>query len=316
MSRAGFNRLTAHATPLLLLAANIPDIDIVTLTGGPGNYFHYHRGITHSLVMMPVMAALAVMLVWPFFRRSMRLLPAFVVALIGVMSHLLLDWTNHYGIRLLLPWSGEWLKLNTTGVVDGWIWLAFAFALAGPAISRLVSSEIGAHRSSGRGAAIFALLFVLFYDGGRYVLCQRAKLVQEARLFDGASPRRLTVVPSRLNPFQWIGIVDTGPAFYVSAINLLQDFDPSAARVLYKPDQVPNIDAIARTQPFQDLLAFTNFTYWRVEPATERGNKTRVDAMDLRFGTPPDEAFISSAVLTENKQVERAWFHYTADPQR
>ena len=315
LSRAGLNRLTPHATPLLLLAANIPDVDLVALTGGPENYFHHHRGLTHSLIMTPLMAAVAVVFVWPFVRKSLRILPALAVALAGVLSHLLLDWTNHYGIRLLLPWSGEWLKLGTTGLFDGWIWLAMALALAGPAISRLVSSEIGAQRSSGRGAAIFALLFVLFYDGGRYVLCRRAIAAQESRLFEGASPRRVTLIPSRMNPFHWIGIVDTGPAFYVSTVDLLQEFDPTAARVLYKPEQIPSVDALRSTPPFRDLLGFTDFAYWRVEPSPERGNKTRVDAMDLRFGVPPDEAFIASAVLNEARQIERAWFHYTAEPQ-
>jgi len=54
LSRAGLNRWTPAATPILLLAANAPDIDIVTLSGGSLNYLHYHRHLTHSLIAMPV----------------------------------------------------------------------------------------------------------------------------------------------------------------------------------------------------------------------------------------------------------------------
>lgn len=312
LSRAGLDRFTPRAAAVLMLAANVPDIDIVTLAGGPGNYFHYHRGITHSFTMMPVMAALPVIVVWLFARKTLRLLPAFVISLIAVLSHLLIDWSNHYGIRLLLPWSAEWLKLNITGVIDGWIWAALAFGIIAPALSRLVSSEIGAQRSSGRGAAIFALVFFVLYDGGRYVMYQRAMQMQQARLFEGSSPKRTTAIPNRMNPFRWTGIVDTGTAFYVSDMNVLQDFDPGAARVFYKPDQIPALDAILQTQPFRDLMAFTEFAYWRATPIPEPGDKTQVDAMDLRFGLPPDEGFVATAVVNDGKQVERAWFHYTA----
>lgn len=313
LSRAGLNRFTPHATAVLMLASNVPDIDIVTLAGGSENYFHYHRGITHAIVMAPVMAILPTVVVWAFARKTVRLIPAFALSVFAIVAHLAVDWTNHYGIRLLLPWSAEWLKLNITGVVDIWIWAVLLLALAGPAISRLVSSEIGAKSTSGRGAAIFALLFFVLYDGARYVLYQRAIQVQSARLYEGATARRVTATPSRTNPFEWMGIVDTGAAYYVSTINLLLDFDPGAAKPLYKPEQIPALDEIRRTRPFEDLMAFTDYSYWRIEPSTEGHEKTQVDAMDLRFGVPPDEAFVASAVLNGAKRIERAWFHYTKE---
>ena len=53
LSRAGLKRWTPLATPILLLAANAPDIDIVTAAGGSLNYLHYHRHLTHSLLGCP-----------------------------------------------------------------------------------------------------------------------------------------------------------------------------------------------------------------------------------------------------------------------
>ena len=63
LSRAGLNRLTPLATPILLLAANAPDIDILSVAGGSLSYLHYHRPLTHSLVAMPIMALLPVAVV-------------------------------------------------------------------------------------------------------------------------------------------------------------------------------------------------------------------------------------------------------------
>src|SRR5436853_2726722 len=107
LSRAGLGRWTPLATPILLLAANAPDIDIVSTAGGSLNYLHYHRHLTHSLLAMPLMALLPVLLVRLIARKPVHWLGAWAAATIAVASHLLLDFTNSYGIRLLLPFSSK-----------------------------------------------------------------------------------------------------------------------------------------------------------------------------------------------------------------
>src|ERR1039458_896251 len=138
LSRIGLKRWSPLATPILLLAANAPDIDIVTASGGSLSYLHYHRHLTHSVLAMP---------------------------LIAVASHLLLDLTNAYGIRLLLPFSAEWLQLDLNNIYDLWIWGVFLLCLAAPFVGRLVGSEIASggarDQHHGRGFAWLALLFVL-----------------------------------------------------------------------------------------------------------------------------------------------------------
>ena len=56
LSRIGLNRWTPGASAILMLAANAPDIDVVSAAGGSLNYLHYHRHLTHSLAAMPLMA--------------------------------------------------------------------------------------------------------------------------------------------------------------------------------------------------------------------------------------------------------------------
>jgi hypothetical protein len=51
LSRAGLNRFYPRATLVLILSANIPDIDFVTFVRGPLFYFEQHRGITHSIAV-------------------------------------------------------------------------------------------------------------------------------------------------------------------------------------------------------------------------------------------------------------------------
>src|SRR5580698_9817472 len=90
LSRIGLKRWTPLATPILLLAANALDIDIVTASGGSLRYLHYYRHQTHSLVAMPVMALLPVLLVRLVARKPVHWMGAFFAALIAVASHLLL----------------------------------------------------------------------------------------------------------------------------------------------------------------------------------------------------------------------------------
>src|ERR1017187_1944517 len=63
LSRIGLGRWSPGATPIVLIAANIPDIDVVSSAGGALNYLAYHRHLTHSLLLMPVMALAAVVVV-------------------------------------------------------------------------------------------------------------------------------------------------------------------------------------------------------------------------------------------------------------
>src|SRR6202790_2400522 len=97
LSRIGLKRWSPLATPILMLAANAPDIDIVTASGGSLNYLHYHRHLTHSLVALPLMALLPVLLVRLVARRPVRWLGAWLASAIAVAVHLLLDLTNIYG---------------------------------------------------------------------------------------------------------------------------------------------------------------------------------------------------------------------------
>src|ERR1035437_6295739 len=101
LSRIGLGRWSPRGTPIVLIAANIPDIDLVSLAGGPPNYLAYHRHLTHSRLLMPVMALAAVVVVRVAGRKPVRWTGAFFAALLAVASHLALDWTNVYGIRLL-----------------------------------------------------------------------------------------------------------------------------------------------------------------------------------------------------------------------
>jgi inner membrane protein len=314
LSRAGLDRWCPRALPLLLLAANAPDIDIVTAAGGELAYLDGHRHLTHALALAPLLAAAVAVLVLAVrpsqidARRNWWRM--WLVALVGVLTHLLLDWTNVYGVRLLLPFSAQWFRLDSVHIADPWIWLILASAFAAPFVSRLVSAEIGAKATPGRGAAIFALVLLLGYTGGRTQLHNRAVATLESRLYAGAAPGRVIALPSAVNPLRWTGLVETASFWSVQEVNLLGEFDPGAGRTLYKPDAMKALDDAGKTRTFQRFLDFSQAPYWRVLPVEEPGQGVRVEALDLRFGMPVRPRFYVSALLDRNGAVVDERFRF------
>ena len=150
-SKAGLEKLSPGATTLCVLAANSPDADIVVLLfGGRWEFLHHHRGITHSIV-----GALALALALPLifylgdrivaWRRrrapTVRLGGLLVASIIATATHPIMDWTNNYGVRFLLPWNPRWFYGDFVFIIDPFIWIVL-----GGAAFVLTAKPKAAHR--------------------------------------------------------------------------------------------------------------------------------------------------------------------------
>ncbi len=314
LSRAGLERLTPRAAWILFLAANAPDIDVVTAFGGSLNYLHYHRYLTHTLVALPVLPLVCVLVVRVVSRKPLNWMGAYFIALIGVASHLVLDLTNIYGVRLLLPFSGRWFRWDITSVIDFWIWGVLLMSFCAPVVARLVNAEIGATGpatgGARRGFAIFALVFLVLYDGARSVAHARAVAMLESRIYSGSPPRRVAALPVPANPFRWRGIAETPERVGIEDVDLLGDFDPTTGHVFYQAEPSPALDAARHTPVFEGFLRFSQYPFWQATPAEQTEGATRVEAMDLRFGDPQRPAFVATAVVDRNQRVLGAWFQF------
>ena len=317
LSRAGLNRVAPHAAWILLLAANAPDIDVVSLIHGSPAYLCHHRDFTHAIAFVPLLAVLPVLLVRLFVRAPFAWKRAYLVSLAGVATHPALDWLNTYGVRLMQPFSPQWFQAGTTHVVDLWMWAVLVTAALWPLLSRLVSSEIGVRTgSAGRGIAIFALAFLVVYNSGRYVLRERAVAVLDARLYHGRAPLRVAAFPHSANPFRWVGLVE-GESFHMRHdVDLLGEFDPTAGQTYYKPEPRPALEAARQTAPFREFLRFSQYPYWRVAPLDEPEGALLVEAMDLRFGPPSNPRFVAAAVVDGTNLVRRASFRFRGNRNR
>jgi inner membrane protein len=304
LSRAGLNRFYPRATLLLILSANVPDIDVLAVTRGGLNYFEQHRGITHSIAAAPVMALLPVLLVCAIGRSMRGWGVAWGLSIIGVASHLLLDWTNAYGIRLLLPFSSQWFHLDLINLFDLIVWAVLLLGWLGPMIGKLVSGEIGAQSGTGRGLAIFALSFFLIYDFGRFLSHQRAVEILNSRVYRDGPPIRVAAFPTGVSPLDWEGWVERPEFVMRFTVNVLKEFDPTAGTIIYKPAPGPAIAAARQAPPVAVFLQFAQYPLWSVTPLEDPEGARDVEVSDWRF------PFRAQALVDSSNRVIASSFHY------
>jgi inner membrane protein len=307
LARAGLRRLTPQATALCVVAANIPDIDIVAATS-PINYLTYHRHLTHSLLAVPAMAALAVGFVALAYRISRRegMFPwgrAFSVAFVAALTHPLLDLANSYGVRLWLPFSGRWYSWDVLFVVDLWVWAILLLAALGPMLMRLVQREIGVTATHGQGAALAGLLLLVVFLGAKGVIHQRAVETLDAFSYEGAPALRVAAFPAPLggNPFQWQALVETETYYQLQDLDLLLgSYDPTAGLRLYKESPGPAMQAVLGSESGAGYARFAQYLYAQVHQTPEG---YVVEMSDLRFRRPGRVGFRYTVVLDEQYRV-------------
>lgn len=306
LARAGLGKTSERGgTLMLVLAANAPDLDGLSLFRNGFAYMQYHRGYLHSLAVAPAMALLA-LLVARWIRGASITWRTWLACWVGVLSHVLLDFTNVYGIRLFLPFSSRMPHLDMVELIDLWILGIFAIALAAPALAGMVTSEIRGAKSVGpkRAWAYFALVALLGYEGFRYAAHQRAIAVMSERIYDGAPASLIAAMPSGSNPLRWRGVVETPMSVRDIPVLLTQEYDPTLGDVDYPAPESPAIDAARATQPFQIFQRFNQLPFWKSAPLD---NGTLVQLIDLRFGTPRRPGFASvSAVVGGDGRVRDA----------
>jgi inner membrane protein len=328
IGRAGLNRKTAYATLVAVLAAEAGDIDILWGLGGPVEELKHHRGITHTLIAAPVVAAATVGMVWLYDRwrttRRLRKTSAlahdsktlqrpspqkihwgwlYLTAIISALSHLLLDWTNNYGLRPFFPFNPRWYAGSLVFIAEPVMWVLLGSAIIIPALLGLVGGEIGARRPAfrGRGWAIFALTGIVLLWGWRRAEQGRARMLVENAQVATAPVKRMAFEPYPVNPFRWHAILETDAYYQTAEVGTRTGeivSDP-LQNVIFKPSITAATEAAKRTPLGQVYLDWGTWAVVRdlgpfpipgnirgLEPPRLPAGRqwTTVKFTDLRFG--------------------------------
>ena len=319
ISQTGLNRKTRFATLTLILAANAPDIDLLTRFKDSVTYLKYHRGISHSFVGITVIA----IILWGFMywmgkkvqpKPSLPLNSRWLLlaAFLGTGSHLLLDFTNAYGVRPFLPFSGRWYAWDIMSILDPLLLGLLILGLAVPWLLRVVSEEVGARKPRLLPGAVFCLGAIVALWGIRDFAHRRALSILDSHTYSGEDLQRFSALPVAMNPFTWTGVVETETSFQVVRVNALDPIGlPEGMGTFEKPQPSPALAAAMQTRAGKIFLDFARFPWAQVDES-EQGYLVRL--RDLRFYRPwaQSRGFTLEVELDKNLQTRSETFYFTA----
>jgi len=310
LGRAGLNKITRAATPMLLVSGLAADIDWVTRLGGAATFLRGHRTVTHSLVGTTVIAAIVAVTAWLLGQKYPKLaagiFAALAISAIGAGAHLFLDSLNGYGVKLFWPFNAKWYAWDLADSVDSWILFFLIVGLLIPELFRLVHDEIGSRpkRNGRQRGAIFALVCVGFVIGGRAVSHERAIALLEAREYRAQTPLLIAAFPKSSNPFLWSGVVETDNALFnlEVPVGLGRAFDPDLANAHFKPQPSATLKNAVACATAIEFLNFARFPLASVQP---EGDGSQVRLRDMRFANelPGRRGIIAVIHLNAQSQV-------------
>lgn len=194
------------------LVAAFPDLDVVASWISPLAYLYHHRGVTHSLVMLPLWTILLSLLFALLWRKGPGWKTYVPVVALSLAVHIAGDWITNFGTMIFAPLSDFRHGLGTTFIIDLWF--------SGIIIAGLVASLIwrGSRKPAVAGLAVLAAYVVL-----QYALLQQAVAFGEQYAREqGLREVRVTALPRPVSPLNWMVIVESSEGYRYSHINLLR----------------------------------------------------------------------------------------------
>lgn len=239
----------------------------------------------------------------------------YLYACLAGLSHILLDFTNNYGVRPFWPFSERWYSWDIVFIVEPVMLLFLLAGLILPSLFSLINEEIGARTRGPKGklAASLALLGVVFVWGLRDFEHRRAVAALEAHIYRGADPIRVSAYPFWLNPFRWSGVVETENFFAVMLVDSsAADVDPNGhMEIHYKPEETPATLVAKNSDLGRVYLDWAKYPITETEEFSPPRQGYGVRFFDLRYDYPGrsrPRPLSAGVVLDQNLQVVEEFF--------
>jgi inner membrane protein len=187
-----------------------PDLDVVAGLLGPVAFIENHRGVTHSLVLLPLWALLYSFLLAKILREPRGWRALYGIAAMSLALHIAGDLITTYGTMILAPFSSWRAQIGTTFIIDLWF--------SGIIVAGLAASAL---RRRSRWPAAAALALLAGYVGFQYL--QREKAVEFGERYareHGIRDASVNVQPRPVSPFNWTVFVDDAETYRFANVNL------------------------------------------------------------------------------------------------
>jgi inner membrane protein len=193
-------------------AAAAPDLDFVIGFVGPVEYLLTHRGVTHSIVLLPLWALLLSWLLAKLLREPGGWRALYGVTALALLTHIVGDLITSFGTMIFEPFSDWRAAIGTTFIIDLWFSGVILFGLIASAVF---------YRS--RIPAVAASVVLAGYVGFQYVQKERAvELGEQYATSLGLKNAKVSVHPRPVSPFNWTVFVSDEETHRFAHVNLVR----------------------------------------------------------------------------------------------
>ena len=233
-------RNTRIATGVGFAAGLLPDADsLIRSSSDPLLFLEFHRHFSHALVFIPVGAALATLLLWPFLRGRLSLARLYLYALLGYALAGVLDACTSYGTHLFWPFSPTPVAWSIVSIFDPLFSLVLLIAVA-----------IGLYRQRTTAARVGLLLAGAYLLFGAWQNARVEAVARDVPAERGHQAERIVVKPTIGNLLLWRSLYVENGIAYVDAVRA----SPAGETRVYPGQSAPLIDPEDELRSAQNRL--------------------------------------------------------------
>ncbi|MCB2203398.1 metal-dependent hydrolase [bacterium] len=254
-----------------MLAGALPDLDVLANPLlDPVTQLTWHRGISHSLLLLVVLTPLLGWLISRIHRGEVTVEKAALFTFLAIGTHILIDLLTTYGTQILAPFSHEQFAWNVLFIIDPLFTLPLLVFLIfslfrGEVRAKLFRNSIGIIFAS--AYVIIALVFKFSAVDAFHDELERQEI----------TPQRMIVVPTPFNCILWRCVAETADGYYIGYHSFLDEIKEISFTYVPRNEQL--LSVIEDQRAIRTLRWFSE-GWFSVQQTPEGALYFR----DLRFG--------------------------------
>ncbi len=305
-------RIGPRATLMAFGAAMTPDLDLLAgraLSAAAGrsgfdSLMLFHRGPTHSLLMVPFIA-LVIAFFWWLVRRLTRsrrrgelespnlpsggapespFLLLYGCIFVAVLTHGLIDWCTSFGTQILWPLTRQRYALDVMPIIDIFYTPILLLTVIGCWLVRRIRP---AARRTTLTVAWVGFILSMCYIGGGWFARERAVSLARGMTARKGNILRVDAYPVVGSILLWRGLVECDDRWTAWRIHLLAPTADRAPSTTVR--KLPQNKWVDRARTLQRVKDFEWFSMGRMRPEyTFTGGGHVVEFQDMRYGSTPE----------------------------
>ncbi len=273
------SKLGRRGVIVAAVAALVPDLDyfaVALFSDGPFAPLRYHRGLSHSLLAAPLLAAAVAGVACLVCRRE-KFGWLFLAALAGTLCQAALDWPTSYGTQLLSPLRATRHALDWIFIIDPYL---TTILLVGLVMTwRRLKRGQDHYPVALRGLAV-AVTYLLFLGAMHHTAMQRMGSELARMGVHEAQVRKTACLPVPLVPFAWSAYYTTEGRTHRGLVRVLAE-GPIEFTTLADSPPSRAIEAVRQHPAAETFLWFARFPV--IEETRNDQGQSVVLIYDARF---------------------------------